>query len=111
MPLEPALNSGLRLTEAVRLINDFKDATEVDGFYRCTLGYFRGSKLAFAGHFTSYTMKLIQQNKGELDDKTASHYYSKFGYIAPKYLRKFAFDTMISEEISTPKSDFIEGRK
>jgi intergrase/recombinase len=57
-------------------------------------------------------LKLIQQNHDKLDDRTASHYYSKFGFVAPKYLRKFAFDTMISEEFSIPESvaDFIEGR-
>jgi intergrase/recombinase len=106
------LDSSLRLTEVVRLINSFDSATEVNGFYRCTLGYFRGSKLAFAGYFTPYTLKLIQQNQEELDDRTASHYYSKFGYVAPKYLRKFAFDTMISEDLAIPESvaDFIEGR-
>ena len=68
------LDSGLRLTEAIRLINDFGGATEVSGFHRCTLGYFRGSKLAFAGYFTSHTLKLIQQNREELDDRTTSHY-------------------------------------
>jgi intergrase/recombinase len=106
------LDSGLRLTEAVRLINSFNSAIKVSGFYRCTLGYFRGSKLAFAGYFTPHTMKLVKWNREELDDRTASHYYSKFGYVAPKYLRKFAFDTMISEEFSIPESvaDFIEGR-
>jgi intergrase/recombinase len=106
------LDSGLRLTEAVRLINDFDDAIKVNGFYRCTLGYFRGSKLAFAGYFTPYTLKLIQNNQEELDDRTASHYYSKLGYVAPKYLRKFAFDTMISEDLSIPESvaDFIGER-
>ena len=106
------LDSGLRLTEAVRLINSFDGATEVNGFHRCTLGYFRGTKLAFAGYFTPHTLKLIRQNREELDDRTASHYYSKFGYVAPKYLRKFAFDTMISEELGVPESvaDFIQGR-
>jgi intergrase/recombinase len=106
------LDSGLRLTEAVRLINNFDGATEVNGFYRCTLGYFRGSQLAFAAYFTPHTLKLIRQNREELDDRTASHYYSKFGNVAPKYLRKFAFDTMISEKLAIPESvaDFIEGR-
>jgi hypothetical protein len=32
-----------------------------------------GSKLAFAGYFTPYTLKLIRQKKEELDDRTASH--------------------------------------
>lgn len=41
------LDSGLRCTEAARLINSFADAEEVKGFYRYKLGYFRGSKSAY----------------------------------------------------------------
>jgi hypothetical protein len=67
---------------------------------------------AVRGILTPYTLKLIRQNREELDDRTASHYYSKFGYTAPKYLRKFCFDTMLSEKLSIPESiaDFVEGR-
>jgi len=106
------LDSGLRLTEAVRLINQFEGATEIHGFYRCTLGYFRGSKLAYAAYFRPFTLELIRRNHEKVADRTASHYFQKFGYVAPKYLRKFVFDTMISEGFSIPESvaDFIEGR-
>ena len=106
------LDSGLRLTEGVRLINQFESPTAVQGFYRCTLGYFRGSKLAYAAYFTPFTFELIQRNPEKVDDRTASHYFYKFKYVAPKYLRKFAFDTMISEGFNIPESvaDFIEGR-
>jgi intergrase/recombinase len=102
----------LRLTEAVRLINQFEGANEINGFYRCTLGYFRGSKLAYAACFTASTLELIQKNQEKLADRTASHYFKKFRYVASKYLRKFAFDTMISESLSIPESvaDFIESR-
>lgn len=57
-------------------------------------------------------LKLIQQFCEELDDRTPSHYYSKFCYVAPKYLHKFAFDTMISEKLDIPESVavVIEGR-
>ena len=49
------LDSGLRLIEAARLINQgkVKDAVKVKDFYRCTLGYFRGSKLAYVAYFLS----------------------------------------------------------
>jgi intergrase/recombinase len=71
----------------------------------------QGSKLAFAGYFTPHTLKLVEGNQEKLDDRTASHYYSKFGFVAPKYLRKFAFDTLISEKLCVPESvaDFIQG--
>jgi len=106
------LDSGLRLTEAVRLINQFEDATEIKGFYRCTLGYFRGLKVAYAAYFTRFTFELIRKNREKVDDRNAAHYFCKFRYVAPKYLRKFVFDTMISEGFSIPESvaDFIEGR-
>jgi intergrase/recombinase len=36
------LDSGLRVIEAVKLMNEFDSAIKVNGFHRCTLGYFRG---------------------------------------------------------------------
>jgi intergrase/recombinase len=106
------LDSGLRLIEGVRLMNKFETPTQVQSFHRCTLGYFRGSKVAYAAYFTSHTLALIQLNQEEVEDRSASRYFRKYGFIAPKYLRKFAFDTMISEQLSIPESvaDFIEGR-
>ncbi|NLB77155.1 MAG: hypothetical protein GX799_11955 [Crenarchaeota archaeon] len=115
------LDSGLRLTEAARLIAELNNGTvnpvEVNGFngnsfIRCTLGYFRGSKLAYAAYFTPHTLQLIRSVNEKIDESAASHYAYKMGYLAPKYLRKFAFDTMISEKFSIPESvaDFIEGR-
>jgi intergrase/recombinase len=79
------------------------------------LGFFRGCKIAFAGYFSETTLRLIEQvkKKGEvLKEDSAHHYLYKFGYIRGKYLRKFAFDSMISEQINIPESvaDFIEGR-
>jgi intergrase/recombinase len=106
------LDSGLMLTEAVKLLNNFEGVTEINGFYRCTLGYFRGCKLAYAAYFSKYAYELIQQSSEQLDASNASHYYYKYGLTAVKYLRKFAFDTMISESFNIPESvaDFIEGR-
>jgi len=110
------LDSGLRVIEGVRLLREFSNGSveEVkgNGFYRCTLGYFRGSKLAYAAYFTDYTFELIKRNKEVIDENATSHYAYQFKLLAPKYYRKFAFDTMISEGIGIPESvaDFIEGR-
>ena len=109
------LDSGLRLTEAARLINQFDKAVQVKGFYRCTLGFFRGCKISYAGYFTPYTKDLIQKikNTGEtVDERNASHYFSKYNFVNAKYLRKFMFDTMISERFLVPESvaDFLQGR-
>ena len=105
------LDSGLRLKEAVKLINDFEGAEEVNGFYRCKLGFFRGSKRAFYAYFTKHTMKFLEKIRGEkLNDKAASTYFRKKKLTNPKYLRKFAFDKMIELGIPESVADFIQGR-
>jgi intergrase/recombinase len=100
----------LRLIEARYLINNFKGAEQVNGFYRCELAMFRGEKQAYYGHFSEYTLDLIKQTKGDFITEGCSHYYDVNGYVMPKYLRKFAFDKMIDLEIPESVADFIEGR-
>ena len=104
------LDSGLRLTEAVRAINEFKKAEKVNGFYRVTLGYFRASKIAYAAYFTERTLNLIKNVKEKIMESGARRYYSKYEFVTTKYIRKFAFDTMISLDIPESIADFIQGR-
>ena len=104
------LDSGLRLVEACELINTFRDVEAVNGFCRSELAMFRGEKQAYYGHFTERTLSLIKQVKDKLKDQTASNYFRKNGLVAPKYLRKYAFDKMIELEIPESIADFIEGR-
>lgn len=107
------LDSGLRLIEAIHLINwfDLENLQQVNGFFRYKVGEFRGSKQAYFAYFTEFTLRLIQSvNSEKFDRPDASHYYSKYGYTSPKYLRKFAFDKMIELDISESVVDFIEGR-
>jgi len=101
-----ALDSGLRLTETVKLIDGFKaDAVEkAEGFY-----------VAYYGFFTEYTMRLLTQlseeEKKRLTDKNAGKYVQKLpGVVRCKYLRKFAFDKMIELGVPESVADFIEGR-
>jgi intergrase/recombinase len=56
--------------------------------------------------FTETRFDLIQQTKDNLDRFDASHYYQKYGYVAPKYLRKYAFDKMIDLDIPESIADF-----
>jgi intergrase/recombinase len=104
------LDSGLRLIEARHLINNFKNAEQVNGFYRCELAMFRGEKQAYYGHFSEYTLDLINQAHDANITEGCSHYFLVNGFIMPKYLRKFAFDKMIDLEIPESIADFIEGR-
>jgi len=104
------LDSGLRLVEAVKVLNEHKDAEKFNGFYRISIGLFRGSKQAYYAYFTAATFQKMQAITEPLKPLNASHYYDKYGFISPKYLRKFAFDKMIELEIPESIADFIEGR-
>jgi intergrase/recombinase len=104
------LDSGLRLTEAVKALNNQSKPTSVNGFYRATLGYFRASKLAYAAYFTDYTYNLICSNKEPIKECGARRYLNKYKFVTPKYLRKFAFDKMIELGIPESIADFIQGR-
>ncbi len=104
------LDSGLRLVEGVTLINEFRDAEEVNGFFRCHIGKFRGNKHAYYGHFSENTLNQIQEVKEEIGARNAGHYFTKRGYVPSKYLRKFCFDKMIELEVPESVADFIQGR-
>jgi intergrase/recombinase len=117
------LDSGLRLVESAKVVNmiqmqDVKPERH-DGFYVVPLGEFRKCKLSYFGFFTEYTMRLIEKVKEEVNDRFATGYLTskgkknpRRGVITWKYLRKFAFDVMTSEELNIPESvaDFIQGR-
>jgi len=109
------LESGLRLVEACRLINGFctLHVEKFEDFYVAELGYFRRSKIAYFGFFTEDTFRSIQQMRENVDWECAVTYVRKRpNVVAFKYLRKFANDTMTSEELNIPESvaDFIQGR-
>ncbi len=104
------LDSGLRLVEGVTLINEFKKAEEINGFFRCYLGKFRGNKNSYYGHFSESTFNQIRAVNEKIDVRNSGHYFTKRGYIPSKYLRKFSFDKMIELEIPESIADFIQGR-
>jgi len=64
------LDSGLRLVEVVKLLNNFPEAEHLEGFYRCPVGLFRGSKQAYYCYLTEYTFQQITQLKSESDPAT-----------------------------------------
>jgi intergrase/recombinase len=107
------LDSGLRLVEAVQIIQEFKAerVERINGFYRVEIGAFRGTKQAFYGYFSESTFKMLTASIQEpLNWVAASRYYQKFHITSPKYERKFAFDKMVELEIPESVADFIEGR-
>jgi intergrase/recombinase len=106
------LDSGLRMVEGIQLLNRFnmRDTEQLNGFYRSVIGEFRGNKQAYYAYYTEQTFKRISSANSEQLTRNASGYYYKHGYIAPKHLRKFAFDKMIELEVPESIADFIEGR-
>jgi len=112
-----ALESGLRLTEVVRLIKNFNQ-TEVqsaNGFYVVPIGYFRRSKLAYYAFFKDRSKRLMENvsmdDARTLSDKNATKYVQKrVDVVAYKYLRKFVFDKMIELGVPESVADFIQGR-
>ena len=107
------MDSGIRLIEAIHLINDFdpQRLQAVNGFYRYQTGEFRGTKQSYYAYFSEFSLRLIQDVDGdELHRPVASGYYSRQKLTQPKYLRKFAFDKMIELEVPESVADFIQGR-
>ena len=107
------LDSGIRLIEAIHLINSFdpQRLQPVNGFYRYQTGEFRGTKQSYFAYFTESSLRLIQDADGEeLHRPDTSGYFSRQRLTQPKYLRKFAFDKMVELEVPESVADFIQGR-
>jgi len=111
------LESGVRLVEAVRMLNEFDERKLYyvnERYCRYSLGMFRGMKQAYYAYFSRNLLQKIQDLKGGkkflFSPANASHYFSKHGILTPKYLRKFVFDKMTDLGIPESTADFIEGR-
>jgi intergrase/recombinase len=104
------LESGLRLAEAVWVANSHGEGAEVvNGFVRQPLSLFRGGKRAFYAYYSQETLKRISESP-RVNYRAVSAYLKKHGFTAPKYIRKFVFDRMLSLGIPESVADFIEGR-
>jgi len=107
------LEGGIRLIEAIRLIESFDEdrLTCLNGFCRYELGAFRACKQAYYAYFLTGSLRLIKNAAGaNLEGRATSSYFGKYGLTPAKYLRKFAFDKMIELGIPESVADFIEGR-
>jgi intergrase/recombinase len=113
-----AVDSGLRITEIMRVLRDFDEskAEHAKGFWVLPVQFFRKSKLSYYAFVSDYTFdllgKLPREDAQSFTDKSGSHYAQKRPVVGYKYLRKFVFDTMTDERRNIPESvaDFIEGR-
>ncbi len=100
------LQSGLRLNEAIYLLNnvDKLKYVKMNGFVRFNLSMFRGSKTALWGYLISKPPKVL------ITAKDISYYSRVNGLLAPKYFRKFVATKMLMLDIPSQAVDFIQGR-
>ena len=108
------LESGLRLREAVRLVNEFHELYEKSEMYEsfvCVpLFWIRASKKSFYAYFMHETEKMLRNNGEKLTADATSKVCRRYGLVAPKYIRKFVYTKMIELEIPESVADYIQGR-
>jgi len=112
---ELCLYSGARAVEAITILNesDEKRLQQVGDVCIYEVGAFRGFKQAYYAFFAPSILDLIHKNgRKNICKTTAAYNFNRHKVIPPKYLRKFAFDSMTSERLNIPESvaDFIESR-
>jgi intergrase/recombinase len=104
------LDSGLRLVEAMALINNFSEPEAVNGFCRSEVAMFRGEKQAYYAYYSEHTRSIIQRVKAQFSQISVEKYAQNHDFTRAKYLRKFCFDKMLELGVPESTADFIEGR-
>ena len=99
------LESGIRLTEAVKLINEYdpKNETIESSYYIYTMNWSRGSKRVF------YVFHVTPLQKLQITYNYAEKLFHELK-IDPKYIRKFVATKCLELNIPSEVVDFIEGR-
>ncbi|MHC1599955.1 MAG: integrase [Candidatus Methanospirareceae archaeon] len=101
--------SGIRLREAVEMINNF-DETKLyvnDVIARYTLAMSRKTKNVYYAYFPSAFVSELR--KIEISYRAAEKKIRISG-VAPKYLRKWNYNFLISRGVPESVADFIQGR-
>ena len=104
------IDSGLRVVEVMNVVNNWVEPEKVGDFYRSELGMFRGCKQAYYAYYTKATYDLLKGLNCKVSQVGYEKAYEKRNMTRSKYLRKFAFDTMVQLEVPESVADFIEGR-
>ncbi|BCU70822.1 integrase [Stygiolobus caldivivus] len=99
------LESGIRLTEAVKVLNEYdpKDEMSENSYYIYILNWSRGSKRVF---YVFHTTPLQRQGITYNYAKKVLHQLG----VEPKYLRKFVATKLLELGVPGEIVDFIEGR-
>ena len=100
------LESGLRLREVVRIVNEIDSlrTVELDGFVRVELAWYRGSKKAYWGYF------LEQPPRLGVSYEAAEKIPQRLGTLPWKYMRKYVATKLVELECPEIAIDFIQGR-
>ncbi len=100
------VESGARLKEVVKVLNDFnpKKLRDHNGFYTYELGYYRGSKRSF------YLFSVTRPRPYKCSENWVSNWASKRGLVAAKYIRKFVSTKLAQVGVPAEIIDFIQGR-
>ncbi|MEM1673442.1 MAG: integrase [Candidatus Bathyarchaeia archaeon] len=112
------LDSGIRLTHAIYLMNTFKVdlAARLSGFCRYPVGLEREVKHTWFAYMREPTLQLVAEAAGLKITKAGvlrflSHLREKgVNIVNPKYVRKFAYNKMIEAGIPESVADWINGR-
>jgi len=112
-PFIVVLASGLRVTEAARLMELFDPSKLIaldGGCYRYPLWWHRGCKEAYYAYLSPSAVEALRRHRGvKVRPDNARSYFDKLG-LGLKYLRKYAYNKLL--ELGYPESaaDFIQGR-
>ncbi|RLI18169.1 hypothetical protein DRO54_10490 [Candidatus Bathyarchaeota archaeon] len=108
------LESGLRLTEAVRLVNEIHELYEKcenhEKYVCIPLFWERKTKNVYVAYFLLETFNMLLNNRERLKYKRVSDFCRDNGLVMPKYVRKFVFDKMVELGVPESVADFIQGR-
>ncbi len=108
------LDSGIRLSHAIQLINSFNEERleKLDRFYRYAMGLEKGTKHTYYVYMRERTVEMLKRVKGSKLTKSAvMSFLKRNGLLSPKLLRKFAYNKMVMSGIPESVADFINGRK
>ncbi|MCE4605035.1 MAG: hypothetical protein F7C08_00665 [Desulfurococcales archaeon] len=98
------VESGLRLTEVVRILELDTRVARLDGFVRVELAWYRGSKKAYWGYFLEEPPRL-KVSYDRLQDLREA-----LGLIPFKYTRKWQATQLVKLGCNDIQIDFIQGR-
>ncbi len=100
------VESGLRLTEATRLLREIEGLrlVRLDGFVRIELAWERGTKKAFWAYLVEKPPRV------DVSAEQVSKYADREDLLPPKYMRKFVATQLANLGCDMDTIDFIQGR-